>query len=377
MLRQQLKKILFSFIVITILFVILELALRLLGLPLQKDLIQKFRFPTEEMYELGFRKHSTRFWSLAPNYNGSWRMYKYMYTYEKHITPIEAKKRSKNIPCREYFKSVTWNVNEQGFRGELYDPKKRIILFLGSSVTFGWGVQSKDCFAALLEDKLSRKGYHNWDVINAGVPGYSSYQSLLYLTEILEQCNPEVVIVEAGINDGIISTGLSDRQTTISKRQSWIDKISWSSNMILAFRYMLQGISTQKACNLNVEAKPFFHTSMFTPGKSRVPEKDFLNNIKKCEELIESRRASLFFIFPGLYNEYGKGKLQKSVRFNHPREINITSKTISSEVNNLKECFLPYDEAHLSQKGHQLLANLIWTQLEKEKLFTFPIPNFK
>ena len=54
-------------------------------------------------------------------------------------------------------------------------PGRRRILVLGDSVAWCWGVEREECFTERLEAALP-----DTDVINAGVPGYSTAQELLY-----------------------------------------------------------------------------------------------------------------------------------------------------------------------------------------------------
>jgi hypothetical protein len=352
-----------------LLFGTAELSLRLLGIPRQKDLVRKFGFPPEEMFGIAFCREPARFWCLEPGYDGPWRMNKLKYTHERHVQPNVMKSRARNYPDLEYFRTVTWGINSHGFRGEPHDSHKHVILFLGSSVTFGWGVRSDDCFPALLREKLTHEGYGGWDVVNAGVPGYSSYQSLVYLKQILDRWQPEVVIVESGINDGVQSIGLSDRQVNSAGSRSWAEKAVWSSNVALALRYAMRNRSKQPSRDVKVESERFFHTSIFAAGRSRVPEDDFRENIEEFEDLASALGAELFFMFPGLYNEYGEGELQKSVRFDHPREIRIAAAIKAGGADDLREFFLPYDEAHLSRRGHRLAADLIWSRLVQEEVF--------
>jgi hypothetical protein len=60
--------------------------------------------------------------------------------------------------------------------------RARKLLLVGCSFTFGWGVSDEDTFAWKLHDKLP--GY---DVINHGVVGYGTYQSLLLLERLLAE----------------------------------------------------------------------------------------------------------------------------------------------------------------------------------------------
>jgi hypothetical protein len=362
------RQILFSLLPAILLFGTAELSLRLLGIPPQKDLVREFAFPPERLFGVAFDRDPARFWRLIPGYDGPWRLYKRKYTYERGVAAGTAELRYRNFPNARYFDSVTWGVNEHGFRGDSPESRKRIILFIGSSITFGWGVREDDSFVGLLRARLAREGYRDWDVVNAGVPGYSSYQSLIYLNQIVDQWQPDVVVIESGINDGLPSAGSSDRlASSADPRSSGLEKVVWSSNLALALRYAWQDTVTPPSDNPRVESEPFFHTSMFSPGRSRVPEADFRANISEFEVLADAAGAETFFLFPGLYNEYGRGALRKAVRFEHPREIDMVAGLERAATGNLGRLFLPYDEAHLSRRGHRLVAKLIWSRLIEEE----------
>lgn len=363
------RQILFSLLPAILLFGTAELSLRLLGIPPQKDLVREFTFPPERLFGVAFDRDPARFWRLIPGYDGPWRLYKRKYTYERGIAASTAELRFRNFPNARYFDSVTWGVNEHGFRGDAHDSRKRIILFIGSSITFGWGVGDDDSFVGLLRARLAREGYRDWNVVNAGVPGYSSYQSLIYLDQIVDQLQPDVVVIESGINDGLPSAGSSDRlASSADPRSSWMERVVWSSNVALALRYALQDTGTPPPGNPTIDSEPFFHTSMFSPGRSRVPEAGFRANISEFEELADASGAERFFLFPGLYNEYGRGALRKAVRFEHPREIDMVAGLERAAAGHLGRLFLPYDEAHLSRRGHRLVARLIWSRLMAEAI---------
>jgi hypothetical protein len=75
--------------------------------------------------------------------------------------------------------AVHVSQNAEGLRDRHYpyarDAGRRRILVLGDSVVWCWGVEQADCFTERLEAALP-----DTDVINAGVPGYSTAQEMLF-----------------------------------------------------------------------------------------------------------------------------------------------------------------------------------------------------
>lgn len=93
--------------------------------------------------------------------------------------------------------------NSLGLRGaEVRDDGSRRILAIGDSCTWGWRVADDESYPAALQRLLDgRHGRGAFQVINAGVPGYTSYRGLLYLRERGLALAPAIVIAGYGFND--------------------------------------------------------------------------------------------------------------------------------------------------------------------------------
>ena len=74
------------------------------------------------------------------------------------------------------------------------------IIALGDSLTAGYGVKEKESYPARLERRLHEAGYR-WRVINAGISGERSGETLSRINRVLE-LRPDIVILEIGVNDG-------------------------------------------------------------------------------------------------------------------------------------------------------------------------------
>ena len=75
------------------------------------------------------------------------------------------------------------------------------VVFLGDSLTAGYGLAEEQAFPARLGELLAAEG-HPIDVVNAGVSGDTSAGGVARLDWILRQ-KPDVVVVELGPNDGL------------------------------------------------------------------------------------------------------------------------------------------------------------------------------
>jgi hypothetical protein len=99
------------------------------------------------------------------------------------------------------FTGVQVTTNSFGMRGPEVEPAKppgtyRIAL-LGDSFAFGWGLEQNQTFAQVMEDRLNEfyRGKRKFQVLNFGVPGYSTFQEAAAFQEKGYQFSPDAVVV--------------------------------------------------------------------------------------------------------------------------------------------------------------------------------------
>jgi acyl-CoA thioesterase-1 len=98
-------------------------------------------------------------------------------------------------------------------------PQPRGILFLGDSITAGYGLDPSEAFPALIQEKIDAKRWH-FKVINAGQSGDTSAGGLSRMDWLLRN-RVDVLVLELGANDGL--RGLP-AETTKKNLQAIIDR---------------------------------------------------------------------------------------------------------------------------------------------------------
>ncbi|MFK5952004.1 MAG: arylesterase [Desulfobacterium sp.] len=82
------------------------------------------------------------------------------------------------------------------------------IVFLGDSLTAGYGVEAQEAFPALLPPLLSAKGYDGIKLINAGISGSTTASGLSRL-KWYQRAKPDILFLALGANDGLRGLSLT------------------------------------------------------------------------------------------------------------------------------------------------------------------------
>jgi lysophospholipase L1-like esterase len=123
-----------------------------------------------------------------------------MWRYAKELkrrSDIEAISHEHIVNARAQLQNVDIRTNELGMRGGPVGPLKpgmRRILFLGSSITLGWGVEEKDTVTARLQDMFQRN-HQAVEVLNGGVGNYNTTRYVeLFLNRLANVESTDIVI---------------------------------------------------------------------------------------------------------------------------------------------------------------------------------------
>jgi len=112
----------------------------------------------------------------------------------------------------------------------------KIILFLGNSLTAGYGLEPEHSYPALIQEKIDQEDW-NFEVVNGGLSGDTTAGALRRLDWVLKR-EIHVLVVALGSNDGLRGLPVSVTQENL---QSILDK-TWKkypqSKIILAGQQM-------------------------------------------------------------------------------------------------------------------------------------------
>ena len=152
-------------------------------------------------------------------------------------------------------------TNDEGFasigeRDFHYGPVRpadcRRIIVVGGSAVFGWGAGTPDRnLPARLSHALERNRSRCFQIINAGVPGYTSAEEFLFVASELIHYHPDLLIVYDGWNDQAQPAGtgsVADINTLKSATHRTIeDRVQTSYSVTGSARLTLLNLSGRLA----------------------------------------------------------------------------------------------------------------------------------
>lgn len=95
--------------------------------------------------------------------------------------------------------------NSLGYRGnEIVLPKPQgvfRIVCIGGSTTYTVSTSYREAYPSQLEEQLIDAGYSNIEAVNAGVPGWTTWESMINFQLRVLELEPDMIIVYHAIND--------------------------------------------------------------------------------------------------------------------------------------------------------------------------------
>lgn len=98
---------------------------------------------------------------------------------------------------------------------QIVSNRPKIVAF-GDSLTAGFGLEEKQSYPYLLQERLKADGF-DYEVINAGVSGDTSLGGLERIDWVLQQENVQILILELGANDLLRRMPVANMKRNLAK----------------------------------------------------------------------------------------------------------------------------------------------------------------
>ncbi|MEO1981936.1 MAG: GDSL-type esterase/lipase family protein, partial [Fuerstiella sp.] len=212
--------------------------------------------------------------------------------------------------------------NSLGFRCPEFTLKKqpgtlRVVCF-GDSSTFGIGARMQDTWPAQLQDMLAEDGNRGTpaspevsgarrvEVINAGVPGYTSYQGLQHMRQKLDLLDPDIVMASYANNDfwhwdDQTDAQQAERLTKNNNLRGMLMHSRFLQVIDAAFSQLQNHVTTETAATASpnqhwAEAASFNYIDPVEEWTRRVPLESFKDNVNQMADMCEQRRLPLILV---------------------------------------------------------------------------------
>ncbi|MGD8509314.1 MAG: SGNH/GDSL hydrolase family protein, partial [Syntrophobacterales bacterium] len=288
------------------------------------------------------------------------------------------------------------HINADGFRDLDYPLEKKVTVFrimvIGDSFTFGQGVNLEDTYSKQLERRLNDMGKTS-EVISCGVIGYGMWQYLETLERKVIPYKPDLVILGLFIDD--IPTSVSpyedlqnwpgtnpfvkDASGLMSRSYLWNFLKNSITFVETKYRYLrghnyLKGIEKRKEATGPAHPESTWYPIMY----GKLPKdiySDFAETLHTFMRICETANIQVLVVLIPDAAQMHEPERQEVNLFvaQTCKDIGVpfvdVTKRFEKEEDPRTLYLFPLD-AHTSPKGHRLIADSIFEQLQERKLLT-------
>lgn len=268
---------------------------------------------------------------------------------------------------------VDVRVNAMGFRGPAITvekpPNTKRILVVGDSTVYGHGVAEAETFVARIGEHLGT----DFQVINLGVPGYSSAQALNLLALRGWELQPDLLIVATLWSDNnfdsFIDKELLSEQAAF--QDGWLGRGSAALQNLALYRWLDWHLRLGPKAEA-VNTVGWILGQQPSGGQRRVEVNDYATNLQRFVD--GARRENADVMFLAFANSVDIGaetdgaiawplyrEVMASVALHNGAPLVQVVPHFQSSGLSWEDLFL--DELHPTPQGHEIIASAVHTRL--------------
>jgi lysophospholipase L1-like esterase len=256
-------------------------------------------------------------------------------------------------------------------------PGSPLVLALGDSFTWGWGVENGEVFTDVMQNDLGRLA----DVRNCGVNAYGTLQELLLLQRCLTNgLQPRLVIVMLCFNDfydninpaavrpslAVDGTNVTLRNHPVAERiEGWSGNLVKHSHLLSAIDYMF-AFGKEKRRTTELQEQAFAHRTV-----AAGPRAAMAHTLAAFKQTCDRAGARLWFVripesgevLSGAHSE--AGDTLKTLCDQAGVELVELAPEFRAAGDHPQDFYFPHD-THWSAKGHDLAGRTLAGRLRQE-----------
>ena len=281
---------------------------------------------------------------------------------------VDPSLKNKKMPHKEEKTKFVVNSNSDGLRAtersELESYSHRIMT-MGCSTTFGWGVKDEESYPQRLQHYIHSEGLKTTAVINAGQPGYTSFQGNWLWNKTLKKYKPDVVLIGFVVQDARKAAYTDKSQAILQKDYRFLkDNVLYNSRLFLALR---SGLG-----ELQIRAKERGQGD--NGGIYRVPPEDYVDNLRSLITSIKASGATpVIFGYP--LERSGYTKKHRTILKVAAEKLDVhyfDPQMKMEEAARQQTLYFTRDRGHANAAGNDLIAQWVFEYLKEQKLLGKP-----
>lgn len=257
------------------------------------------------------------------------------------------------------------SVNSMGTRGKEFLKNKSSgvfrIICMGDSSTFGSYIGANNTYPMILQKLLNSRqnSSQHYEVINAGIPGYGTYQGMLYLQKKIISWQPDLVTVYLGHNQDYAINRYFDFEPLVK----W--PVVMQINNFLDQNYLynlIKSLLLKIKIYLLIKTRKGF-SIIYRKSKYEMAKTHLLNMAKIARE---QGFKIIFLNYLVNAKDFGQGYLINRMieAVSYEAKVPLVDVTKIFKDNTGKNLF--FDNVHPNIFGHRLIAEAIFKTLLDE-----------
>jgi len=272
---------------------------------------------------------------------------------------------SQAVPHKETGDTFLVSTDAHGLRVPRHPsdkaPGMHRVMALGCSTTYGWGVDDAQSYPARLESRLKAEGHADWEVINGGQPGYTSFQGLWLWDTVLKDYHPDVVLIGYIVQDARKAAYTDKSQAVLQGDARFLKThLLYQAKTYLALRSLLGSVQ------IRAKERPVGDEG----GVYRVPPADYADNLRALvKDVVAVGAVPVLFGYP--LEREGYTTQHRAILRAASEELGVRDfdpQAQMEEASRRQTLYFERDRGHANARGNDLISKWVADYLEREGL---------